>query len=351
MKVIVHVKRTKEVAEAKQFEFEVLPSDRIIALKERISSFVRNPFSEVDVVFDAKALADDQHLAESGINDGASLDFVIKASEHTLVKQLSDMLAPRPLSIAELGLLYSHHRGFSVADALQALGRPEQMLRDFLTQQKAFHCGADDIVSVAGLESAAKPDLCTIQEDTACFRMMRVSVTVDVQVAGGMNKEALLDLEFDASDTVAKVKESVALCEMLPFPDQDLELDGRVLDNQAQLCNCGVTEGSQLRLVVYASEDVMVRQFVAILKACTISSPSNLSALYCCRYGVTASATLKTLGLHSDIRRFLVRHDEFRVDNGHVALARPSSPDDQLAFSKRFGDPASEPMKLVACSA
>jgi hypothetical protein len=69
--------------------------------------------------------------------DRSALEFLVKASDACLVKQLSGLLQARDLSIDELGLLYCYKHGVSVPQALKMLGH-EGKLQDFLKAQKEF---------------------------------------------------------------------------------------------------------------------------------------------------------------------------------------------------------------------
>jgi 2'-5'-oligoadenylate synthetase len=76
-------------------------------------------------------------LKNCEVKENASLDFVINASETTLVEQLSQLLQARELSCDELGLLYTYKHGVSVSQALKTLGCTEK-LHDFVCKQKEF---------------------------------------------------------------------------------------------------------------------------------------------------------------------------------------------------------------------
>jgi len=71
------------------------------------------------------------------VKESSSLDFVINATEASLVEQLTELLQARELSCDELGLLYTYKHGVSVNQALKTIGNPEK-LQDFIRKQKEF---------------------------------------------------------------------------------------------------------------------------------------------------------------------------------------------------------------------
>jgi hypothetical protein len=74
-------------------------------------------------------------MADCGVKDTSSLDFVIQASEGSLVKQLKELLQARDLSSDELGLLYCYKHGVSINQALKTIGFTEKF-PDFIKKQK-----------------------------------------------------------------------------------------------------------------------------------------------------------------------------------------------------------------------
>eukprot|EP00747_Dinoflagellata_sp_TGD_P130437 gnl/TRDRNA2_/TRDRNA2_174830_c0_seq6.p1 gnl/TRDRNA2_/TRDRNA2_174830_c0~~gnl/TRDRNA2_/TRDRNA2_174830_c0_seq6.p1 ORF type:complete len:592 (+),score=146.52 gnl/TRDRNA2_/TRDRNA2_174830_c0_seq6:202-1776(+) len=129
--------------------------DTVSCVKERFTSAQLVPFQMNDLVFDGEVLADGHRLLDCGVKDGSSLDFVVKASEATLVQQLSELLQARDLSTDELGLLYCYKQGVSINQALKILGHSEKFV-DFLKQTKAFMV-ENGRVSLIREDTALKP--------------------------------------------------------------------------------------------------------------------------------------------------------------------------------------------------
>merc|ERR1719463_471848 len=74
-------------------------------------------------------------LADYDIQESNFLDFVINATEDSLVQQLSELLQARDLSADELGLLYCYKHGVSINQALKTVGCTEKFA-DYIKKQK-----------------------------------------------------------------------------------------------------------------------------------------------------------------------------------------------------------------------
>merc|ERR1719326_183751 len=82
-------------------------------------------------------LEEGKTLADCGVQESMSLDFVIQASEESLVKQLSELLQARDLTCDELGLLYCYKHGVSINQALKTVGHSEKF-HEFIKTRKEF---------------------------------------------------------------------------------------------------------------------------------------------------------------------------------------------------------------------
>merc|ERR1719420_1960759 len=76
-------------------------------------------------------------LADYGVQESMSFDFVIQASEASLVGQLAELLQARDLTCDELGLLYCYKHGVSINQALKTVGHSEKF-HDFIKTRKEF---------------------------------------------------------------------------------------------------------------------------------------------------------------------------------------------------------------------
>jgi len=112
-------------------------SETVASFKGRVTSLEFIPFPQQAIVFQGKSLDDDQVLAEAGVKEGSSLDFVVSASEDILAQQLTQLLQARDLSCDELGLLYCYKHGVSATQALKLLGYHGK-LQQFAKSQKSM---------------------------------------------------------------------------------------------------------------------------------------------------------------------------------------------------------------------
>lgn len=90
-----------------------------------------------DLKLDGEVLEDGKCLSDCGVKEGSSLNFEVKASESSLVRQLGDLLQARDLSTNELGMLYCYKHGVHINLAMKMIGH-EGKLADFLQKQKGL---------------------------------------------------------------------------------------------------------------------------------------------------------------------------------------------------------------------
>lgn len=165
--------------------------------------------------------------------------------------------------------------------------------------------------------------LASIVEDVPQLQPVDLLVTVLVivqSVCGSEEAEEAVHLKASPADTVRSIKDRAAAAELIPFPDQDLLLDGQPLDDASRLADCGVTTGASLRMVVRASEEALVAQLAGLLQNRTMSA-TELSQLYCYRYGTNVSRAMKLVGAGKVFKEFLNKHHAFCVHKGCVTLA------------------------------
>merc|ERR1719321_2316172 len=93
------------------------------------------------------------------------------------------------------------------------------------------------------------------------------------------------------------------------------------LEDCLSLEEAGVQHGSALVLVVRASEKSLAVQLEELLQKRASLSPSELGLHYCQRFGTPVGQALRTLGLHTNLARFLEGQSQFSVRGGCVTLA------------------------------
>jgi len=116
---------------------DVGAADTVQTLKERVSEIEMIPFSDKEVLLDGAALEDDRRLLDCGIDDGRSLEMLVRATESGLAGQLAKLLegkGQRVMSPDELSLMFCYTYGTPVARALKLLGLKETF-RSFLKRQ------------------------------------------------------------------------------------------------------------------------------------------------------------------------------------------------------------------------
>eukprot|EP00440_Ansanella_granifera_P023599 gb/GFBE01025624.1/.p1 GENE.gb/GFBE01025624.1/~~gb/GFBE01025624.1/.p1 ORF type:complete len:615 (+),score=211.26 gb/GFBE01025624.1/:1-1845(+) len=309
--------------------------DTVQSLKQRVAIVEPIPFPNQDLQLDDKTLDDNQRFGDLGIQDGQTLRLLVRASEKIFVDQLSELLKARPLSTAELGLLYCHQHGATVAQALTALNSEEQ-LPDFLHRQKCFTAEEGGLISLC-----QEKDTDTIDKSLTVIREQKdehqaekdlplfpVNVSVTVKTQSGNVEEATLSLKVTKAHTLRGVCERALEAECIPFDEQEVVFQGKKLELDQQLGACGVSEGAFLHVEVLASQDALVQQLAKLLKGRALSVV-ELSDKYCYRFGTPVSRALKLLGLRGQLKEFLKANAEvFSIMSGCVTLLEgaPLSP-------------------------
>jgi len=155
MKVQMNLKIKANSSENSTFDLVVGAADTVSAIKERVTALQLIPFTEQDLKLDGEVLADGKRLSDCGVKEGSSLEFEVKASESSLVRQLGDLLQARDLSTNELGMLYCYKHGVHINLAMKMIGH-EGKLADFLQKQKGLSLD-NGRVALKREDSALKP--------------------------------------------------------------------------------------------------------------------------------------------------------------------------------------------------
>jgi len=135
MKVQVNLKVASQTKASSNFDFTVNAEETVQSVKDRIAASQLIAFPDQDLVLNGKTLDATKTLADYDVEDSNSLDFVINATEDSLVQQLSELLQARDLTSDELGLLYCYKHGVSINQALKTVGYTEKF-PDFIKKQK-----------------------------------------------------------------------------------------------------------------------------------------------------------------------------------------------------------------------
>jgi len=154
MKVQVNLKTAGSESTSK-FEMNVSATDLVGSVKEKVAASQLIAFPEHHLAVKGSKMEEGKKLSEYGVTAGGELDFVLEATEKSVVKQLSELLQSRDLTCDELGLLYCYKHGVSTNQALKTIGI-DMKLADFVKEQKAFVVEGKK-VSLVRSDTALKP--------------------------------------------------------------------------------------------------------------------------------------------------------------------------------------------------
>jgi hypothetical protein len=152
-----------------------------------------------------------------------------------------------------------------------------------------------------------------------------MKVQVNLKVACQSKISSNFEFSANAEDTVLSVKERIAASQLIAFPDQDLVLNEKVLDDQKTLAQCGVHDAASLDFVIKASEESLAQQLGELLQARDLSS-DELGLLYCYKHGVNINQALKTIGFTEKFPDFIRKQKHLSLENGRVSLIRDAKP-------------------------
>jgi len=148
---------------------------------------------------------------------------------------------------------------------------------------------------------------------------MKIRVTLNIKTSG--DDDSTVDLVARPGDTVASVKAKVAGAQLIPFPDQELILDGVVLADDSKLSACGVEEGSCLSFKVKATEAILAQQITELLQARDLSA-DEVGLLYCYKHGVGIAQAFKLLGFEGKLQDFIGSQKTLTMENGAITIVR-----------------------------
>jgi len=137
MKVMVCLKTAEKDSATSKFEVHVSSSDTIGSMKEKVAASQLIAFPEHKLMFNGEKMDESKTLSDYGVKESSALDFVLEATEDSIVKQLTELLRSRDLTCDELGLLYCYKHGVSTNQALKTIGI-EAKLVDFIKGRKEF---------------------------------------------------------------------------------------------------------------------------------------------------------------------------------------------------------------------
>jgi len=150
---------------------------------------------------------------------------------------------------------------------------------------------------------------------------MKIRVALKIKSS---DADTTIDVVVSPGETIASVKEKVASAQLISFPEQDLCMNGKSLENGSKVAACGIQEGSVLTFEVKASETTLAQQLGELLKARDLS-PDELGLLYCYKHGASVNQALKLLGFEGKLQDFVNKQKTLSFENGTVAIVREDS--------------------------
>jgi 2'-5'-oligoadenylate synthetase/2'-5'-oligoadenylate synthase-like protein len=137
MNIQVSVKTMEKGAATAKVEMTVTPAETVRSVKEKVAAAQLIAFPEHKLVCGGEKLDEKKTLGDCGVTEASAVEFVLEATEDSVVTQLKELLKSRDLTCDELGLLYCYKHGVSTNQALKTIGI-EMKLADFIKDRKEF---------------------------------------------------------------------------------------------------------------------------------------------------------------------------------------------------------------------
>merc|ERR1719262_406503 len=137
MKIQVSVKTMEKGAATAKVEMTVAPTETVKSVKEKVAAAQLIAFPEHKLVCGGEKLDEKKTLGDCGVTEASAVEFVLEATEDSVVTQLKELLKSRDLTSDELGLLYCYKYGVSTNQALKTIGI-EMKLAEFIKIRKEF---------------------------------------------------------------------------------------------------------------------------------------------------------------------------------------------------------------------
>jgi len=311
------MKVCSKAAATASFDSVAYPVDTVASVKERFAAAQAVPFSDTDLVFKGRVLGNDKLIADCGLKDGASVDFLVNASEDELADQLLEFLDARALNCDELGLVYTYKYGVSIKNALSLLGL-DVTVQEFVTAQKRFNI-VDGLI-------------------TPTHKEFKLNVTIRSMVAPRAGSQ-VTELVAQGEDTIGsiKIKLSSSLTQDPAFPQLKFLADGEELEDNKTIGESIISPDATIELVQTTTKSTLTTQLEELLSTQGHeSSVANLGLLYSCKYGVSADKVTRGLTgsagcrlvdfLNAQKQQFSVRGACVSMA-GDDAAANPSPPE------------------------
>jgi len=121
------------------------------------------------------------------------------------------------------------------------------------------------------------------------------------------------------------LKTKIMESQMIAFREQDLKLDGRILEESTSLEESGVVDGTTVELSIRSCESELITSLLELLQDKELSL-EELAMLYCYKNGVSINQVLQSLGIEERFANFVSKRAEFICKGGRVSIARTRPP-------------------------
>jgi hypothetical protein len=158
-----------------------------------------------------------------------------------------------------------------------------------------------------------------------------MKVKVSVKVASNLKSIVdrsvgrTIELSAKEGDSVQALKNKILESQMIAFREQDLKLDGKVLEESTSLEDSGVVDGTLVELSIRSSECELIASLLELLEDKELSL-EELAMLYCYKNGVSINQALQSLGIEERFANFVSKRAEFICKGGRVSIAHTRPP-------------------------
>lgn len=158
-----------------------------------------------------------------------------------------------------------------------------------------------------------------------------MKVKVSVKVASNLksivdrNVGQTIELSAKEGDSVQMLKTKIMESQMIAFREQDLKLDGKILEESTSLEESGVVDGATIELSIRSCESELITSLLELLQDKELSL-EELAMLYCYKNGVSINQVLQSLGIEERFANFVSKRAEFICKGGRVSIARTRPP-------------------------
>lgn len=158
-----------------------------------------------------------------------------------------------------------------------------------------------------------------------------MKVKVSVKVASNLKSIVdrsvgqTIELSAKEGDSVHALKTKIMESQMIAFREQDLKLDGKVLEESISLEESGIVDGATVELSIRSCELQLISSLLELLQDKELSL-EELAMLYCYKNGVSINQVLQSLGIEERFANFVSKRAEFVCKGGRVSVARTRPP-------------------------